>query len=249
MVCVGYGKVQCNRMLNAIENNNITKLESILKFANPNTVPGLQIEKFFESRSRRTPLGKACEVGHFKMVELLIENGADVNYVPLNAYTSPLCFAVSSDSAENLKIVELLLENGADVNFDEYSPWQPVRWLMHTHSLPPNGIDILKMMMEAGTNTENDSILGDACYWKHEEAIRYLVEECGYDASESWFLRMYCTGVEKYSLETFEYFLDKGAHPYEKDEDGESAIGRLKEKSPEWAEKLIELAAKYGFEE
>ena len=78
--------------------------------------------------------------------------------------------------------------------------------------------------------------------------IRYFVEECGYDASDPYYLCGYCFGVEKYSYETLEYFLQRGTNPYTKSEDDKNAIEHLNEKSPEWAEKLIELAAKYGFE-
>ena len=42
---------------------------------------------------------------------------------------------------------------------------------------------------------------------KHEELIRYFIEECGYDASDPYYLCGYCFGVDKYSYETFEYFL------------------------------------------
>ena len=253
VLTVGYEKIQCNRMLNAIRNNDINKLESILEFADPDSVPGVGvIDVFFENRRSRTPLGAACEKGDLKMVRLLLEEGADVNYVPMNAYGSPLRFAVASDSAENLEIVRLLLSKGADVNYSEYSTWQPAINLLECHNLPPNGMEILKALMEAGARTEDDLILQRACYWKHEEAIRYLAEEWGYDLTDPYYLCAYCRGVKKYSYETFKYFLEKGANPYKKyynEYQGEkNAIDYLREDSPEWAEKLIKLAAEYGFE-
>ena len=254
MILVGYGKIQCHRMLDAIEKGNINKLESILKFADPDSVSGIRIlDVLCENRRRRTPLGAACEKGDLEMVKLMLEKGADVNYVPRNAYASPLGFAVLSDSVENLEIVRLLLAEGADVNYSEYSTWQPAYKLLEGHELPTNGMEILKALMEAGARTENDLILHEACYWKHEEAIRYLAEEWGYDLTDPYYLCAYCYGVKKYSYDTFEYFLEKGANPYEKYyngfDDGKSAIDYLKEKSPEWAEKLIALATEYGFKE
>ncbi len=253
MLFVSFEKIQCHRMLAAIENNDMHKLESILKFASPNSVPGVGIiDVVTENIDRRTPLGTACDVGNFEMVKLLVEKGADVNYIPLNAYTSPLGLAVQSDSVDNLKIVRYLIEKGADIDYSKYKTRQPAYRVMFNRNLPPNGMEILKELLEAGADSENEMLLQVACFMKHEEAIRCLVEEWGYDASDPYYLCSYCFGGGEYSYETFEYFLKKGANPYEKDyhkdKEGKCAIDYLKDKSPEWAEKLISLAAEYGFE-
>lgn len=238
-------------MLTAIEENDIKKLESVLIFANPNSTPGVHpsIEVFGEIFDRQTPLMAACEKGSFEMVKLLVENGADVNYKRLNAQISPLNYAVQSKSIENLEIVRYLINKGADIHYPNYKNDQPAYNLMSCHTLPPNGMEILKVLMEAGVDSENEMLLHVACYWKHEEAIRFLVEEYGYDACDPYYLCAYCYGVENYSYETFGYFLERGANPYAKDEDGKCAMDYLRENSPEWAEKLETLAKEYGFEE
>ena len=230
-------------MLDAIENNDMEKLESALKYGNPNSIPGIPLlEAFAQFPYRKTPLQLACSKGDFELVKFLVENGADVNYVKMNALVYPLRYAVESD---NLEIVRYLLEKGAI----PYTLKRPILDVIRNFELPPNGMEIIRELVNAGTDMSYKGYLYDACYWKHEELIRYFVEECGYDASDSYYLYGYCFGVEKYSIETFEYFLDKGANPYTKSVKDKSAIECLQEKSPKWAEKLIELAASYGITE
>ena len=243
-ITVGFEKYQCSRMLDAIENNDMEKLESALKYGNPNSVPGIPfLESLAQFPYRKTPLQLACSKGDFELVKFLVENGADVNYVKINALLYPLWYAaVESDNPE---IVRYLLEKGAVPE----SLKKPILYIMMDVELPPNGMEIIRELVDAGTDMSYKGYLYDACYWKHEELIRYFVEECRYDASDPYYLCGYCFGVKKYSIETLEYFLQHGANPYTKNLSDKSAIEHLQEKSPEWAEKLIELAAKYGFEE
>ena len=107
---------------------------------------------------------------------------------------------------------------------------------------------------QKGADSEKKRVLIAACSNKDEEMIKYLVDKCGYDVSDPGCIVTYCYGFGECSYETLEYFLERGANPYKKycisKFAGEkSALDCLQEKSPEWAEKLIELAASYGITE
>lgn len=241
-------KYYCSQMLEAIEENDMEKLQSALEKGNPNSVLGIPwIEFFFVETSRNSPLQAACKAGNYEMAKLLIDSGADVKYRTWNMGFTPLCHVLNRDSPDKLKLAKLLIKNGDNVNaFRNHK--RPVALLLSTPTFSADEMEILHELIAAGAEIFEE-YLDDACYWKHEELIRYFVEEYGYDASDSRYLCTYCSGVEKYSYETLEYFLERGANPYIKDEKGKCAMDYLREESPEWAEKLETLAKKYGFEQ
>ena len=71
-----------------------------------------------------TPLCAACMAGNYEIVQLLAENGADVNYENSMGQT-PLLYCFSRMTETNnvyenknicIKIAEILLQFGADIN-------------------------------------------------------------------------------------------------------------------------------------
>ncbi len=73
----------------------------------------------------RSPLYFACQIhlkGKFEIVQLLLNNGADVDLQDIYGQT-PLFLMCKKG---NLALVELLLKNGADVNKADNSGWTPL---------------------------------------------------------------------------------------------------------------------------
>ena len=67
---------------------------------------------------------KATAKGHKDIVEILIENNADVN-VSNGIDGTPLFLAMKNNHKE---IVKVLLENNANVNAVNYDGWTPIQW-------------------------------------------------------------------------------------------------------------------------
>jgi len=93
------------RLVRAILKNDAAAVESILK-----EKPGLATSDI----GGTTALHHACGVpGATKIVQSLLDKGADVNRIPDTGSTTPLVWAVKPDNAATMK---LLLEHGARPN-------------------------------------------------------------------------------------------------------------------------------------
>lgn len=66
-----------------------------------------------------TPLILACKEGNQEIIEILIENGADVNKCDDWAKQAPLEYSLASESKNRFEIAMYLIENGA--NYKSYS--------------------------------------------------------------------------------------------------------------------------------
>lgn len=104
----------------AIEDKNITKIKKLIKNKNLNQIyKGADCEIELE-RPCHSPLQLACSYGEYEIVKLLVENGADVNYMETigDAEQTPLIHTIDTmydvNIESQLKIVKYLLNNGAD---------------------------------------------------------------------------------------------------------------------------------------
>ena len=61
----------------------------------------------------KTPLYKACENGHFKIVKILLENQANTYKCRIDTGASPLYIASQHG---HLEIIKILLTNFGDIN-------------------------------------------------------------------------------------------------------------------------------------
>lgn len=121
-------------LLEAIENNNVSKVREIL-----NSGVDINVEKDGEF-----PLETACWIGNKEVVELLIENGADVNFADECEFRTSLMLASRHGHTE---IVKLLIEHGADVNAgDDYDATSLTRAAEAGH------IEVVKLLIENGAN-------------------------------------------------------------------------------------------------
>lgn len=104
----------------AIEDKNIKKLKKIIKNKDLNQIyKGADCEIELEMPCH-SPLQLACSHGEYEIVKLLVENGADVNYMETigDAKQTPLIHTIDTiydvNIESQLKIVKYLLNKGAD---------------------------------------------------------------------------------------------------------------------------------------
>ncbi|MDR0287493.1 MAG: ankyrin repeat domain-containing protein [Clostridiales bacterium] len=78
---------------------------------------GANINFQVREQSLRSPLSQASQLGHYDIVEFLVEKGANINIRAADG-TSPLMIAAY---AGHFEIVKYLVEKGAELDFKNYN--------------------------------------------------------------------------------------------------------------------------------
>ena len=104
-----------------------------------------------------TPLYLAAENGHFQIVKILIENGAEINTQTNNGVT-PLYQAAKNGFGE---IVQLLIENGADINMKNKNDETALHAATQTGSK-----EIAELLINNGAN------INDKISWQRRKSIQ-----------------------------------------------------------------------------
>ena len=99
--------------IEAIENKSIEILNSLL--------PKIKINETFSNPNNSAQkawnyLLHACKFGNIKVVEFLLENGSDVNYLDSDKKSSLYWATTNKDDDESAKICALLIKKGININ-------------------------------------------------------------------------------------------------------------------------------------
>ena len=111
------------KLISAIREENIIAVQQIIdkKSTCINAYPSITSKWWHSAMNWRVcyPLNEACGTGNIELIELLIENGADVN---CNDGLTPLSITYNSKVDNWYEISRLLLQNGASLDYTtEYS--------------------------------------------------------------------------------------------------------------------------------
>jgi ankyrin repeat protein len=117
-------------------------------------------------------LSMACSNFSANVASILIDNGADVNWVnpgtgwPILNDASFMC---------NFGCVEFLLWNGADVNIQDYNGVTSLMWVSGEGEL-----SIVRLLVEFGANVNHInnsgiSSLTRACFYEHYDVMKFLI--------------------------------------------------------------------------
>lgn len=111
------------KLVSAIKEENITAVQEIIekKPTCVNTYPAIPPRWWLAFMEVRVcyPLNVACDTSNIELIEILIENGADVN---CNDGLTPLSITYSSKADNWYEISQILIANGASLDYTtEYS--------------------------------------------------------------------------------------------------------------------------------
>jgi ankyrin repeat protein len=168
----------------------------------------LKLDTNYIDGYHRTALQAACTIGHFSVVELILEKRADVSVADNNGMT-PLNLA--SDSG-HVEVVKLLLENGADMTVASNNRWTP----LNSASIKGH-VEIVKLLLEKGadiTVASNDgwTPLNSASDRGHIEVVKLLLQK-GADitaASNDGWTPLNSASINGH-VKIVKLFLEKGA--------------------------------------
>ncbi|XP_065348180.1 protein fem-1 homolog C [Cloeon dipterum] len=109
------------------------------------------------SDSGSTPVRSACFMTHLDVVQLLVENGADIHRANYNGGTCLI------NSVQSVQLCKLLLENGAEVNTRDIQNKTALHYAIQEHRL-----ETTKLLLAYGANPfyrsrYNDDALQTAC--------------------------------------------------------------------------------------
>jgi ankyrin repeat protein len=157
---------------NAIWNGDTAMVRLLLKH-------GADADQRFTAKAGKIPgLDIACQEGHFAIVKMLVEGGADIEAKSIAAQT-PLRTAARNGRTN---IVQYLLDKGAEVDTqgdDRATPLEAAASKGH--------LDIVKLLVEKGGDVnhqdkDGDGPLGEAAKHGFEEVVKYLLSK-GADVS------------------------------------------------------------------
>ena len=106
------------KLISAIREENIIAVQQIIdkKTTCINTYPSITSKWWHSAMNWRVcyPLNEACGTGNIELIELLIENGADVN---CNDGLTPLSITYNSKVDNWYEISQILIKNGASLDY------------------------------------------------------------------------------------------------------------------------------------
>lgn len=218
------------KLYKAVEKENFEKVKSLLeKGEDPN--------EYYSNGL--FPLWRAAADNNYKITELLITNGADVNQgtKAKSSESTPIEIPCQEGYIE---IVKLLVENGADVNRKGYRDFTPIRIAaMNDH------LEIVKYLAKNAANIDNKAMDGatpleHAASKGHFEIVKFLVEKGANinnkDAEEDFPIGE----AAKYGyLDIIQFLIDNNADLTLKNKDNKTAYTLAKERGQREAAELI----------
>ena len=187
-----------------------------------------------------TALLIAAESGHDKVVELLLDRGANIDK---KDYLGMTALMIAAESGHD-KVVELLLDRGAHIDEEDIFGGTVLIYAASMNIGYQNGIEILQLLLRRGATVDKKDKSGRtplicAAVSGQENVVELLLAK---GASVNEKDRKGCTALmyaagEPFQANVVELLLDKGANVDEKDNFGKHALFHATKYF--WKEKVV----------
>ena len=138
-----------------------------------------------------TPLISACKIGNEEIIELLIQNGADINKTDNFTGQTPLLAALHGGKANRYVLAMSLIEKGADIHISQLAT-SPLKESMIVLSIDDSqtiaeGFELFQYLIdhnvEIRTCNKIENVLTFASHYGNENVVKYLIENQYFDVN------------------------------------------------------------------
>lgn len=214
---VSANDIQNEKIIKAIENNDISELTSIFEEGdiNVNNIIEAEVGNDMELQVSMTPLMYASYLGNYEIVRYLVEEKkADINIENEYGWTA---LKYASDEGR-LEIVKYLVENGASVDAEVLTITKNLEvfeYLLEQGNLNINSVGYLGMTALSLASIEYGNL----------EMIKYLLEKgADINVKNEDGSTALMTASMYGNLEIIKYLIENGADINAKDNDGSTAL-------------------------
>ena len=188
-VFVVNGVYQNRQLFKAIEKNDITDVE---KTINRGAWINLRRHLLYAPNVcsfNPTPLIEACKGGNPEIVELLLNEGADINKKDNFSDKTPLLAALHGTKENRFSLAKYIIEQGGDI----YAVQGKKSTLYETLYVSKNdsdktieeGFELFKYLLQQGVplsvNNNSESVLTYAARYRNYNVVKYLIENEYFD--------------------------------------------------------------------
>lgn len=189
---IANGFYQNKQLFKAIETNDFSNAKKAIDkgafintrkslFYLPNLVP-----------TNPTPLIAACKKGDKELVDLLLENGADINKTDNYTQKTPLLASLHGNKANRFSLAMYLINKGADIHAIQEGVASPFSRSLYiskddTEQTKEESVLLLDYLLhnnaETKIYTSNENALTYATHYRNDNAVKYLIENNYFDVN------------------------------------------------------------------
>ena len=231
---VANGYYQNRQLFDAIKNDDIVSAEKAI-----NRGAWINMRKHLlympnVAYTNPTPLITACEEGNVEIVELLLNEGADINKKDNFTDQTPLFAALHGSKENRFSLAKYIIEQGADI----YAVQGEKSTLYETLYVSEDddektieeGFELFKYFLQQGVelsvNNNYESVLTYAAHYRNYNAVKYLIENEYFDVDsrDPSGNTALIIAVKYERVSVVELLLELGADQSLSDNDGKTAM-------------------------